>query len=140
MSEAVEHPADALVDRYASDKTMTLGNLREAIRGCIDGAIDAGHLARTAAEAERDALLVRAEAAEYELARWKEIDAKRPDWENLWEEQSERADALLVLLEEAARVLTEIDRDPNLFGHISSQRRAVIQDLRDRLNEDKPNG
>lgn len=36
----------------------------------------------------------------------------------------------------AGRVLTEIDHDPNLFGRISSERRAVIQDLRGRLNEE----
>ena len=32
--------------------------------------------------------------AEYELRRFKEAIANRPDWEKLWEEQTERAEAL----------------------------------------------
>jgi len=30
----------------------------------------------------------------YELKRWKEVEANRPDWEKLWGEQSEKADEL----------------------------------------------
>lgn len=38
------------------------------------------------------ALEARAEKAEYELKRWKEVESKRPDWEKLWEFESNRAD------------------------------------------------
>lgn len=41
-----------------------------------------------ALRAERE----RAERAEYELNRWKEVRANAPDWEKLWAEQSARAE------------------------------------------------
>jgi hypothetical protein len=53
----------------------------------------------------------------YELKRWKEVDANKPDWEKLWEEQSEKADALKaqvdrLLAKEAARIVQELSRPP----------------------------
>jgi hypothetical protein len=56
-------------------------------------------------------LQARAEKAEYELRRWKEVDANRPDWEKLWEEQSERAekaDAVIVALESERDTLRDL--------------------------------
>jgi DNA repair ATPase RecN len=43
---------------------------------------------------QRDELKAQVERLTYELERWKEVDANKPDWEKLWEEQSEKVEAL----------------------------------------------
>lgn len=49
----LKHPADAIVDRYASDKTMTLGDLRAAIRDAVDSVVtERDHLLTIKAWAE----------------------------------------------------------------------------------------
>lgn len=51
--------------------------------------------------------LLRAEVERltYELKRWGEATAKRPDWEKLWAEQADRAEAAEASLSEALKVL-----------------------------------
>ena len=43
---------------------------------------------------QHDELKAQIERLTYELKRWKEVEANRPDWEKLWGEQSEKADEL----------------------------------------------
>jgi hypothetical protein len=45
----------------------------------------------------------------YELTRFKEAIANRPDWETLWSEQTERAETAERELDEARRMLAEAD-------------------------------
>lgn len=62
---------------------------------------------------QHDELKAQNERLTYELDRWKEVDANKPDWEKLWEEQSEKVDALTaqverLLAKEAARIAQEL--------------------------------
>jgi hypothetical protein len=54
------------------------------------------------------ALTERAEKAEYELRRWKEANAAKPDWEMLWEEASDERDALRAQVETMREALEKI--------------------------------
>lgn len=60
---------------------------------------------RLAAEARATALAADVERLTYELKRWGEATAKRPDWEKLWAEQADRAEAAEASLSEALKVL-----------------------------------
>lgn len=48
---------------------------------------------------QHDELKAQVERLTYELDRWKEVDANKPDWEKLWEEQSEKVDTLTAQVE-----------------------------------------
>ncbi len=48
---------------------------------------------------QHDELKAQNERLTYELKRWKEVEANRPDWEKLWGEQSEKADELKAQVE-----------------------------------------
>lgn len=62
---------------------------------------DAGSRAAAALSAEIERLT-------YELKRWEEATAERPDWEKLWAEQADRAEAAEASLAEAVDLLSSV--------------------------------
>ncbi len=83
--------------KAVSPKTPREGNLREEIASI--------RLALAEAERERDKL-------RHFIRRLEEARGKLPDWEKLWEEQSNRADTAEALLAECEAVLGEYCDDP----------------------------
>lgn len=85
----VKHPADAIVDRYASDKRMTLGDLRASIREAVDRVASWPEWKRNGSTASPD-LLAALAATDAREAQLRKQDIS---WQVAFSEAHHRAEA-----------------------------------------------